>query len=438
MIFLHRNEMRTLQQFLILLILTLNVGVTYGQMKVGTNPKVINPNSMLEIEATNKGLLLPRLALSSTTLATPLASHVAGVVVYNTATTGDVSPGIYVNIGTKWIKGMGAGGSASNSWYDVSTSATATSNTSNVYQMGSVGIGTKSTLSKLNISNTVYESKISLFDAGVNTNYFGFGVSAGALNYLAQNLGAHVFSVGGNNGENVANETFRVFDSGIKLSKAPVGTAGLDFMVLDSVDKLVKIVKANQVFNTLGSVGNGLSKVNNQVQLGGTLSANTTIDLAAKSLNFTNVGNLGVNVSDPTAVLDVNGSVRLRSLPGGSNNDNYVSIDPNGNLHTLIKTQPTGTLINQIQGDTEKNGTSGNIPDNVAIFTTYDGKWVGTLTLPPATDTNANTTKIIACKSTASVVVSTTNTSLSAALTLTTGTSAIFMSDGSKWRRIDN
>jgi uncharacterized protein (TIGR02145 family) len=53
-----------------------------------------------------KGLLLPRVALSAVNLASPLSAHVAGMMVYNTATAGtapyNVTPGIYYNNGINW------------------------------------------------------------------------------------------------------------------------------------------------------------------------------------------------------------------------------------------------------------------------------------------------------------------------------------------------
>jgi hypothetical protein len=33
-----------------------------------------------------------------------MTAHVAGMTIYNTATTGDVTPGLYYNDGTQWIK----------------------------------------------------------------------------------------------------------------------------------------------------------------------------------------------------------------------------------------------------------------------------------------------------------------------------------------------
>ena len=75
---------------------------TVAQVKIGNNPSTINANSLLELEATNKGLLYSRVALTGTANAAPLSAHVMGMVVYNTATVGDVTPGLYVNDGTRW------------------------------------------------------------------------------------------------------------------------------------------------------------------------------------------------------------------------------------------------------------------------------------------------------------------------------------------------
>lgn len=77
---------------------------TNAQVKIGSNPTTINTNSVLEMESSNKGLLMPRVALTITTAASPLSAHVAGMNVYNTATAGDVTPGNYYNNGTKWVR----------------------------------------------------------------------------------------------------------------------------------------------------------------------------------------------------------------------------------------------------------------------------------------------------------------------------------------------
>lgn len=75
-----------------------------AQVKVGDNPTTINANSALEIESTNRGLLLPRVSLIALDNPAPLTSHVEGMQVYNTTDDAnvDLAPGIYYNDGTKW------------------------------------------------------------------------------------------------------------------------------------------------------------------------------------------------------------------------------------------------------------------------------------------------------------------------------------------------
>ena len=73
-----------------------NVGISAN----GSVPA--NKAAGLDVNFADKGLLMPRVALTGTTSFSPLTSHVAGMVVYNTATSGDVIPGYYFNDGTKW------------------------------------------------------------------------------------------------------------------------------------------------------------------------------------------------------------------------------------------------------------------------------------------------------------------------------------------------
>ena len=95
-----------LQKIISLLVVTLCLVATIqAQTKIGPPAGAPNANAMLEVSSTNKGLLLPRLALVQTTNPAPLTAHVAGMFVYNTATANDVTPGIYYNDGTQWAQG---------------------------------------------------------------------------------------------------------------------------------------------------------------------------------------------------------------------------------------------------------------------------------------------------------------------------------------------
>jgi len=74
-----------------------------AQVKIGApgNPDV---DAVLELAGTTKGLLFPRVALTGTASAVPLSAHTAGMVIYNTATVADVTPGYFYNDGARWSR----------------------------------------------------------------------------------------------------------------------------------------------------------------------------------------------------------------------------------------------------------------------------------------------------------------------------------------------
>ena len=93
-----------------LLIILLIIPKVYSQnVGINTNGNKPNADAALDIDFSDKGVLIPRVALAGTANSSPLSAHVAGMMVYNTATTGDVLPGFYYNDGTHWITGFPAG-----------------------------------------------------------------------------------------------------------------------------------------------------------------------------------------------------------------------------------------------------------------------------------------------------------------------------------------
>src|SRR5215467_5371107 len=77
---------------------------------VGINDDGSLPNigAMLDVKSATRGVLIPRVALTATNLATPIASPVASLLVYNTAIAGSggtaVTPGFYFWNGASWEK----------------------------------------------------------------------------------------------------------------------------------------------------------------------------------------------------------------------------------------------------------------------------------------------------------------------------------------------
>lgn len=77
----------------------------FGQ-SIGIVSSVFTPDAsaMLEVQSTNKGLLIPRVSLTSTSSASPVTSPATSLLVYNTATINDVTPGYYYWNGSKWVR----------------------------------------------------------------------------------------------------------------------------------------------------------------------------------------------------------------------------------------------------------------------------------------------------------------------------------------------
>jgi hypothetical protein len=92
--------------------------LTTAQQNVGIGTTTPNTSAMLDVSSNTKGLLIPRVALTSTTSNSPIGAFVAGMMVFNTAYTADVTPGFYLCDGTKWERSGGgwslSGNSATN------------------------------------------------------------------------------------------------------------------------------------------------------------------------------------------------------------------------------------------------------------------------------------------------------------------------------------
>jgi hypothetical protein len=86
------------------LLLFIFPAVVFSQVGIGTNTP--NSSSVLDVTATNKGFLPPRIALTGTNDVATISSPATGLMVYNTATAGtspsNVIPGFYYFESGKW------------------------------------------------------------------------------------------------------------------------------------------------------------------------------------------------------------------------------------------------------------------------------------------------------------------------------------------------
>ncbi|NTW32607.1 MAG: hypothetical protein HGB12_08290 [Bacteroidetes bacterium] len=131
-------------------------------------------SAILDVSSVNQGMRIPRVALTSTTSAAPITNPANSLMVYDSVTTGDVTPGFYYWDGanSKWVRfstGSGSGWSTSgNAGTDTVTNFIGTTDnqswvmkTNNIERMkisktGNVGIGTASpaSTSALDVTST--------------------------------------------------------------------------------------------------------------------------------------------------------------------------------------------------------------------------------------------------------------------------------------------
>ncbi|MDH2208544.1 MULTISPECIES: hypothetical protein [Empedobacter] len=84
-----------------LFLLSLLIGsYAYSQVGIGTNQP--DASAALDVTATNKGILVPRVTLTSNTLQLSSAANATGLLVYNIGGTGALAGGYYFWNGSEW------------------------------------------------------------------------------------------------------------------------------------------------------------------------------------------------------------------------------------------------------------------------------------------------------------------------------------------------
>ncbi len=120
------------------IILFTSNGIVKAQVKVGDNVSSINPNAVLELESTNKGLLLPRLTTAQINTMTNVPK---GMLLFNITDSA-----LYVRRDSGWaILSMAVGSNATQPW---------TYDGTNVFNNKNVGIGTTNPKAKLHVQDS--------------------------------------------------------------------------------------------------------------------------------------------------------------------------------------------------------------------------------------------------------------------------------------------
>ncbi|RKR04724.1 hypothetical protein C8C82_4389 [Flavobacterium sp. 81] len=72
----------------------------YSQVGIGTNNP--DPSAQLHVQATNRGVLIPNVKLTSTTDVVTINNPAESLLVFNAVTASDVTPGYYYWLNNKW------------------------------------------------------------------------------------------------------------------------------------------------------------------------------------------------------------------------------------------------------------------------------------------------------------------------------------------------
>ena len=156
-------------------IVTSLISVSAQNVAINTTGVIANPSAMLDVSATNMGLLIPRVALTATNAAAPITTPATSLLVYNTATastgTTSVSPGFYYWDGAQWVRVLNNGNAWNTQGNYGTTPATnflgtidnqslvfRTNNTERmrILNTGNVGIGTSTPGYTLDLNNGTF------------------------------------------------------------------------------------------------------------------------------------------------------------------------------------------------------------------------------------------------------------------------------------------
>ncbi|MFM7176036.1 MAG: tail fiber domain-containing protein [Bacteroidota bacterium] len=167
----------------LLFIVCLTAYTTAWSQGVSVSPSgtPADPSAALDLNYTDKGLLVPRVSLVQTTSPSPILAPATSLLVYNTTSINDVTPGYYFWDGLKWARLMVDNGGGGSGGGNTNVNCSTTFNDGwTIRGDGSGGWECTNTLRVLGNSSTGYVSinttPSSSFDLLVNNNV-GIGFS---------------------------------------------------------------------------------------------------------------------------------------------------------------------------------------------------------------------------------------------------------------------
>jgi hypothetical protein len=388
---------------LFLLALFLNRG--YSQSisinNTGTPP---NSSSMLDVQSSSKGILLPRINLTSTSDATTIPSAATSLLVYNTnaSITGGSGVGFYYWSGTQWMKLITTAWNLNgNAGTDTSTNFFGTTDNMPIrLKINNIPAGL------IGLSNTFIGQNAGYRNSG--TNNVGLGYEA-----LYTNTGEYNVAIGvqplrnnTNGSDNNVIGNYAMHNNTSGTSNNAVGVSALEFNISgaynDAFGTSALRTNVSGIFNTgLGEFADVASEnLTNATAIGAESFVGCSHCMVLGSINGVGAGyhdvNVGIGTSTPISALHVKGAINVfnggvsahtGNFYNGTSNINGIEIfsDPAGDAFTSIQRGTGGYCLHL-----SKPAGGGNSLEG--FF--FNGTQVGQITTNGTTTTYSTTSDI--------------------------------------------
>ncbi|MEH1006675.1 hypothetical protein VDP25_02950 [Winogradskyella sp. ECml5-4] len=295
----------------------------YTNAQVGIGTTTPNPSSILEIESSTQGLLIPRVELTSTNdVSTITSGNVESLLVYNTQTINNVEPGYYYWDSSEWVR-VAAGSNVDNQ---------------KITNFSVIGSNLSITLENGNTASVPLADIIGNTDSNIaNTNLTLDANRTLTTGNYDLNIDANTLVIDGSANEvgiGVSNPTAKLDVNGTaRIRTVDNGAATDNILTRDSSGNIRRRTAAEIV-----AAGGGNN--DNIYATNGTITGNRYVNQGNYDLNFDSStlvidgsdNEVGIGINNPSAKLDVNGDARIRLVNIGADTDYVLTRDSSGNI----------------------------------------------------------------------------------------------------------